>query len=91
MRREGLLKIMGLKMQNQSNQNQNQPWHVVSIKRDYVITKGTMRQGELFIKMSVQPALAWGGKIGICQKTARCPPGIQKTSKALPKGSVYST
>ena len=62
MPREGLLKIKGVKTQNQSNQIQNQLWYVVFIKRDYVITKGTTKQGEFFINMSVPTASVWGGR-----------------------------
>ena len=35
MPREGLLKTKRVKIQNQSNQIQNQLWHVIFIKRDF--------------------------------------------------------
>ena len=79
---------MGLKIQKLANQMPSQSWHVVSIKGDYVTIRGTMKQRELATNMFVQYASIWGGKIGTCLKTVKCPPGIQKTSDALPKGSA---
>ena len=88
MLRKGSLRIKGGIIPNQSNQNQNQSWHVVFTKEVYVIIKGTMKQGEPFTNMFVPLALAWGGKIDTCQKTVKCPPRIQKTNRALPEGSA---
>ena len=88
----GLLKIMGFKIQSQPNQIQNQSWHVVFVKGDYVINKGTMKQGELFINMSVQPALVWGGKIGICDSGNSCevPKHVYCTSRVVVNSNLYN-